>query len=117
MEKVQQETLRRALMMLSGSGCAYIVRDADGQTHLFGSFETEKRRTRSYEHAERLGQHVNYHLKDIQIGDVRLIPLGDFDKGRLHSRVTAVLTNKFGKGSFTTVTNKEKGAIEALRLS
>lgn len=116
MEQVKLATIKRALMMLSGCGCKYLVTDPDGETYILGDFSVPKKRVNKYEHAERLGIHVNYHIKDIQPGETRLVPFGDFPRSKLQSRISSLVCQRYGSGSCTTLSNSEKGGVEVLRL-
>jgi hypothetical protein len=55
-------------------------------------------------------------IEDMQLDELRQIPVGDFEAGRLQSCIAAWASAHWGKGSYTCVVGRDKQSLEIWRL-
>lgn len=111
---IKEKALQNALSVLDALKCGYKVITTDGQEYGELAVVMPKKRHRS---KYPLGTYANYvrpFIDGLTVGDVSVIPLGEFDGKDLQSSVTIHAHHKWGKGSYKTcVTDK---AVEILRI-
>jgi hypothetical protein len=56
-------------------------------------------------------------VEKMTAGDVVQVPCGEFDPERLRGAISAWTTTNWGKGGASTYTNKDKHAIEVMRIN
>ena len=113
MSELEAKAIEKALKVLENLGCQYFVVSKNGET--FGEIpqKRKKRKANSFP----LGTFTNYFkpiLKDLQPGQMAIIPILDFPKESLASSLAAHMSVNWGSGSYTyeTVGNE----IHVLRL-
>ncbi len=114
---VKEKALQQALRTLEALGCQYKVITAEGEEH--GALQVQRQkpaRTRTLRHPP--GTFKNYlapHMEPMKVGDVAVIPSGEFAPTELQGAVTSLACNRWGKGSYMTTV---KGStVELLRIA
>ena len=113
-------TVEQTLKKLQASGCAYRVMLSDGTTFTHKEEILDgKKRTRTglpYKYGD-VKAHYEPYIKDLEVGEVALIPTTDnLALDVIQGSLTAHLSQRWGKGTYTTFGNKDTGCVELLRL-
>lgn len=117
MSNIKQQTLKRALAMLDAIGATYAVIEEDGTKH--GALEVAEKKSktpRKFKHGE-LSNHVKPFIEKMKVGQVVEVPVSGYPIEHIRSAVVSWAGYRWGKGSITTVSSKEKNLVEALRIS
>lgn len=121
MTELQQIVLSRALSMLRGAGCKYIVIDLNGAEHAHGGLKLAlpepepKRRTRKF--IVPLGTYKKVYapyVQDLQVGQTVLIPYNGLDPEGLQSACSAWCSKHWGNGS--SMSHQTFDGLELMRL-
>jgi hypothetical protein len=119
MTLVEQKTLAKALTLLEALKVKYCVIDSDQTSH--GNLKVaeapkklKKRQPSPYRRGER-SEYITKHLKGMEVGDVKVVPFGDYLPEMLQSNVSSWCCNRFGVGGAKVTANKEAKRIEVLR--
>jgi hypothetical protein len=120
--EIIKHTVDQALKKLQVSGCAYKVVLGDGTifTHKEEIFAT-KNGTRSrdglpYKYGD-VKAHYEQYIKDLEIGGVASVPAtSKLALDVIQGSLTAHLSQRWGRGNYTTFTNKETDCVEVLRI-
>lgn len=112
-------TIESALEVLRNLGCAYAVKTADDQIYEHGTLFVEQpaRQKRGAKYG--YGNIKRYYLPFIEgmaPGDCTEVPVGPFDIVDLQAGMSAGCIKLWGPGSTTTSINREKNAVEILRI-
>jgi len=115
-------TVEQTLKKLQVTGCAYNVMLSDGTifSHKEEMFSVKKG-TRSrhglpYKYGD-VKAHYEPYIKDLEVGGVTSIPAtSTLALDVIQGSLTAHLSQRWGKGNYTTFTNKETNCIEVLRV-
>jgi len=112
-------TIESALEVLLNLGCAYAVKTADKQIYEHGTLFVEQpaRQKRGTKYG--YGAIKRYYLPFIENmapGDYVEVPTGSFDIIDLQAGLSACCVKIWGTGSTTTSINREKQAVEVLRV-
>ena len=114
MNTVKALAIDQALKLLNASGCKYFVVDEEGKTYGEIPVLPKQKNDRKYKPGEMLNYYKPFVI-NAKVGDVVVIPYGNFDQRSLSGAVTAYLSNTWGKKSYKSyMTNS---AIEILRCS
>jgi hypothetical protein len=117
MHELQQKEFHRALSFIGSLKCKYIVIDESKNKYTNVVDEKEvngKKRSASYYPKGELINHVKKHINEIQIGEVRSIPMGSFDLARISSCATSYMSTTYGNKSYTS--HRAKDAVEIMRI-
>lgn len=113
---IQQQTLDRAIKMLSAAGCEFRIRDAAG--NMFGDLkEHDVKRQRQQKRP--IGQLVNYYkpiIENMKEYDVKCISANGFAPEELRGAIAAWCTKHWGPKSYTTCINSDMNSVELLRI-
>jgi hypothetical protein len=115
---VKSIALERALAMLRAASCQYVVLTEDGTQFTHGDLEVVKATKRK--HLKRnapygaMNKHYLPILEELQVGEMALVPYGDFPRKPLHSAVSAWCSKHFGNRN--TITHYNDQGIEVLRV-
>tara|TARA_R110000868_G_scaffold115032_4_gene307560 strand:- start:14581 stop:14928 length:348 start_codon:yes stop_codon:yes gene_type:complete len=105
--------LDRAIAFLKSIECQFKVIDGKGNVYTnISENEVKKRRPRTYPHGL-LSAHVKKHLDQIKVGQVVVIPSGDFDLDSVGRTATSIMSKVYGNGSYTS--HKADHGFEILR--
>ncbi len=122
MNEIQKLALAKAFAMLKGSGAKYIVVLPDGTEHIFGDLKLAppepevKPRTRKQ--LVPMGTYKKIyepHLKDLQVGEVALVPVEGVDGKALQSACTAWCNGQWGLGA--CMSHRTERHVEVMRIA
>lgn len=117
MKDIQMRELQRVLKFIEALGCQYAVVTEDGETFSNG-LEVKPPRAkapRAFPYGEvraYILPHVNL---DAEIGSVQEIAVGKYGTERIRSGICTLLTDKWGKETYTTSTTDH--TVEVLRIA
>ena len=112
---VKQHALEKALQILRALKCQYKVITIDGQE--YGDLVVVATNRQRNKPLLPIGTYSNYirpHLEKLKVGDVAVVPFGNFTGGELQSNIGARAIHMWGKGSYKSCINGE--AVEVLRI-
>jgi hypothetical protein len=124
MPMVKIKAMNAALNTLHAIGCVYKVITPLGDELIHDPSNLLNKRKHHvnrdelpYAHGD-LKRHYAPYVDNMQVGDVSSIPYSDtLPAVAIQSSMSAYLSKQWGNGSYTTVTNKEKGVLEVLRIA
>lgn len=109
MIEIQRIQLQKHIAILNAMGCAFIVRDPDGNIHKSTiPLDPAAPEPKRFAHRDYSSFNIKARIVALKVGDVDVFVLDDAAKeggitlGSLGSAVSAAGILKFGKGSFTT---------------
>lgn len=126
--KVKEEAVIRAAAMLKAAGAKYYINidgneetnDIDFIREQFVPAVEQPKRTRKPKRHLRfkygyLSGKFKPFIKDLQPGDVAVVPYGDINPGIVQGTITAMANNSWGKGNYvSTMTSR---GLEILRVA
>ena len=113
MELIHKKTLEQAIKMLDAIGCAYAIKDTDGNMH--GTLDVPNRRPLKHPFGS-ISAHIRKYIDGIEPGQVAHIPCEGFGRQTISTSLTAIMIDRYGKGNFKTAYDKETDAIDAIRF-
>ena len=110
---IHQIAIEKAIRMLSASGATYHIKSTDKE---WGApiKAVKLKRNAKYGYGA-LTNHFAPFIKDIKVGDVALVPFGEFDKESIRGALCGHLSHHWGNGSY--MIHRTPTAIEVLRLA
>lgn len=121
--EVHKAALASAVARLKAIDCAFKIITPLGEEivhdpkHLFDKRKRPDRSNFTYEYGA-LKKHYLPYVENVKVGGVAEIPFtDDMPAAAIQSSLTAHLTNEWGKGNYTTATNRKTGMLEVLRLA
>lgn len=114
--QLQKTQLKRIETMLTGMGCVYKIRTPDGETH--SNREEVKVSKGGRKLAYPMGTWAAYiepYLKDLKIGEVALVPKGEFEIAKLQQNVSSYAIKLWGNGA--AVTARREDGVEVMRVA
>jgi hypothetical protein len=123
-QAIHRKAIDDAIARLKAVGCSFkIITPIDEEIFYDpdNKMGKPKKRTKrdegSYSHGD-LKKHYGPYLENVAIGQVVEVPYtDDLPYAPLQSSLSAYLSNAWGKGTYTTVTNKKTKMLEVLRLA
>lgn len=117
MHSIQEREIHRTVKLLSAMNCQFLIIDPDGNHH--GDLkiaEPRKRQPRKYEYGV-VKQYVTSLINmSAEIGDVQILDPKEFEAEAVRSSVCNLLTEVWGKDTYTTHINKQRH-VEIMRMS
>lgn len=115
MKEIQQKYLQTAIKQLSILPVKFAIIDDAGNQYgdLEITVEKIRKRKKSAYPKGLITAYVMPFIKDLTVGDVAVVPFGDWDKKSLNSGLTACASRVWGNGSYTSCTSKDH--IELMR--
>ena len=115
MKEIQQKYLQTAIKQLSILPVQFAIIDDMGNQYgdLEVAVEKVRKRKKSAYPKGSITAYVMPFIKDLTVGDVAVVPFGDWDKKSLNSGLTACASRIWGNGSYTSCTSKDH--IELMR--
>lgn len=113
---VKDKALQNVLNILSALKCEYKIITLDGQEH--GELvvvPAKSKRGKARRPAGTFSNYIRPFLEPMKVGDVAVLPFGQFDGGDLQSNVTSQANHKWGRGSYKTCITGD--AVEILRIN
>lgn len=117
MEQVKETALKKAIVLLNAIGAQYAIIDSDGNHH--GELQIEKKSKRSKSKYQ-WGELTNYcreNFTNLGIGDVLIFPVDKYPIADMQRTLSSWICKNYGNGSHTTCVNRERNAIEVLRIA
>lgn len=117
---IQRKLLRTTLSMLDAAGAQYKIIFPDGES--FGTLlvvekKIPKRKVRSLHPRGALRDYFLPFTTDMQVGDVRQIPVGEYEIESLRSSMAAWANTTWGKGSAITLMDRKTRVLEIMRTN
>lgn len=116
---VQEKAVEQAINLLNASKCAYRIVTADNKIHESENFivSTYKRPLSKDRPYGSIAAHFKPYVENLQVGDTACIPFSEkIHRSTLQSAMSAWMCGHWGKGSYTTLVNKDRQHIEVLRV-
>ena len=111
--EIQTIAIERALRLLEASGASFHVKLDDQE---WGEAIHSKRVKKAAKYPfGSVSAHIKPYLNDAQVGQVRFVPFGDFEKTTVRSTITGHLSVNWGNGSY--IVNSKPDGVEVLRLA
>jgi len=114
--EVVTKTIQKALALLKASGCQYKVITIDGEEH--GDLEVIRKKSKCIRDGRKYGElsaHITPFIRSSsKIGDVLEIPCGTYKAEHIRSALCAILTKRWGTGSYTTAIANNK--VQVMRI-
>lgn len=114
---IRMVALQRALQYLNSCNAKYKIIAEDGSE--YGTLEVVKNQPPKRQLAYPVGMLRNYYgpyIQNMNVGDVVLVPLGQFDFDRLQGGIGSLSNKLWGNGSVITRRDPVRNAIEVLRV-
>lgn len=117
MKDIQLRELQRVIKFIEALGCQYAIVTDDGEI-LSNGLEVKAPRSRApltFAYGE-IKSFITPQVKlDAEIGSVHEIAVGKYGAERIRSGVCSILTDKWGKDTYTTSINEH--TVEVLRTA
>jgi len=117
LSQVQQQALKRAMVLLDSVKCKYAIIDPLGVK--YGVLETKKPQRRitnsKYAHGERT-KYAREFLKNLNVGDVVDVPVSSYELEMLQSIGHSVAHKLWGSESATSAIMRDKDCVQFMRL-
>jgi hypothetical protein len=115
MKEIQQKYLQTAIKQLSILPVQFAIIDDMGNQYgdLEVAVEKVRKRKKSVYPKGSITTYVLPFIMDLAVGEVAVVPFGDWDKKSLNSGLTACASRIWGNGSYTSCTSKDH--IELMR--
>jgi hypothetical protein len=120
MELIHKKTLWQAIKMLDAIGCAYAIKDTDGNKHgtleLAQEAQPQKTRQLRFPFGE-ISAHVRKYLTDLGVGEVAYIPCDKYGNKSITQTATALMIEAYGRGSYKCAHNKAEDTVVVIRFN
>jgi len=115
MKEIQQKYLQAAIKQLSILPVKFAVIDDEGNKYgmLEVAVENTRKRKKSVHLRGAITSYAMPFIKDLKVGDVAVVPYGDWNKKSLNSGLTACASRIWGNGSYISCSAKDH--IELMR--
>ena len=116
---VQEKAVEQAVNFLNAAKAAYRIVTADGKIYESENFliSTGKRMLNKERPYGSIAAHFKPYVEPLQVGESACIPFVEhIHRSDLQSAVSAWMCGHWGKGSYTTLVNKERQHLEVLRV-
>ena len=115
---VKTVALNRAIQILDSLGTRYKIITAEGAE--YGALEAVEPKGRSrapskYPHGA-VRSYLRSHMGDTKMGEVAIIPVGEFDLTTLQAGASSLAADVWGPGASITRMDKEANHLEVLRV-
>lgn len=107
-KELEAKAIKKAIVILDAIGCKYSIVTKDGDVH--GSVNKRKFK---YGYGV-LRDHIAPYIKDIQPGEVRIVPIEGFDYASVQSSLSSTMHFKYGADSYMTSQVNDKNAVELM---
>ena len=122
MMTVQKAVLNKAIILLNSLGAEYVIQLQDEEPVIKGDLvvKTNKRTKkgkRPYPHGTFTNLFRQMKVDNMSVGDVTIVPIGDFPVSKIQSTLSSFCTNTWGAGSAMTSVNKAEKTVEVIRIN
>ena len=115
MSQIQENTFKRAIVLLDSMKCVYAIMDPLGNKH--GTFNETRKNKRIPKHP--YGQrsiYIRKYLESMSVGDVVQIPFDKFGGPDVQQSVGSTAWRMWGKGSVTSTIVRANQVVEVMRI-
>lgn len=112
---VIEKTIQRLVTALEQNGYQFAIVSPDGEK--IGNLDVvQPKRPRSATKNHGITNYVRSQIRDMNIGEIRLIDPMNYEPNAISSVMSYAVLNEFGEGAEVTVMRREDGATEVMRL-
>ena len=117
MSQIQENTFKRAIVLLDSMKCVYAIMDPLGNKHgTLNVNETKKiKRLPKHPHGQR-SDYIRKYLASMLVGDVVQIPFDKFGWPDIQTSVGSIANRIWGRGSATSTMVQANKVVEVLRI-
>lgn len=117
MSQIQENTFKRAIVLLDSMKCVYAIMDPLGNKHgILNVNETRKnKRIPAHPHGQR-STYIRKHMGSMLVGDVVQIPFDKFGGPNIQTSVGSTANRIWGKGSATSTIIRANQVVEVMRI-
>ena len=117
MSQIQENTFKRAIVLLDSMKCVYAIMDPLGNKHgTLNVNETRKiKRIAKHPHGQR-STYIRKHLGSMSVGDVIQIPFDKFTGPEIQTSIGSTANRIWGKGSVTSTIVRANRVVEVMRI-
>ena len=117
MSQIQENTFKRAIVLLDSMKCVYAIMDPLGNKHgTLNVNETRKnKRIPKHPHGQR-STYIRKYLESMSVGDVVQIPFDKFGGPDVQQSVGSTAWRMWGKGSVTSTIVRANQVVEVMRI-
>jgi hypothetical protein len=117
MSMIQQQTLKKAIVLLEAIGVSYAVIDQEGNKHgKLEVVEAKAKRAKSKHPRGYMSDYAESQIGHLKVGDIVEVDVEKLGKEGTRGAITAWACNNWGNGKITTAFNKQTNKIEVLRI-
>lgn len=116
---VQEKAVEQAVNLLNAAKAAYRIVTADNKVYESENYivSTYKRTLSKDRPYGSIAAHFKPYVENLQVGESACIPFNEnIHRSVLQSAVSAWMCGHWGKGSYTTLVNKDRQHLEVLRI-
>ena len=116
---VQEKAVEQAVNLLNAAKAAYRIVTADNKIYESENYiaSTNKRALSKDRPYGAIAAHFKPYVENLQVGESACIPFNEqIHRSNLQSAVSAWMCGHWGKGSYTTLVNKDRQHLEVLRI-
>ena len=117
MSQIQENTFKRAIVLLDSMKCVYAIMDPLGNKHgTLNVNETKKiKRFPKHPHGQR-SDYIRKYLASMLVGDVVRIPFDKFGGPDIQTSVGSIANRIWGRGSATSTMVQANKVVEVMRI-
>ena len=117
MSQIQENTFKRAIVLLDSMKCVYAIMDPLGNKH--GTLNVNETRKNKRIPKHPYGQrsiYIRKYLESMSVGDVVQIPFDKFGGPDVQQSVGSTAWRMWGKGSVTSTMVQANQVVEVMRI-
>lgn len=117
MSQIQENTFKRAIILLDSMKCVYAIMDPLGNKHGTLDVNQTKKIKRIPEHPH--GQrsiYIRKYMESMSVGDVVQIPFDKFGGTNIQTSVGSIAWRIWGAGSATSTIIRANQVVEVMRI-
>lgn len=117
MSQIQENTFKRAIILLDSMKCVYAIMDPLGNKHgTLDVNETKKiKRIPEHPHGQR-SIYIRKYMESMSVGDVVQIPFDKFGGPNIQTSVGSIACRTWGAGSVTSTMVRANQVVEVMRI-
>jgi len=117
MSQIQENTFKRAIILLDSMKCVYAIMDPLGNKHGTLNIDGPKRikRLPKHPHGQR-SDYIRKYLASMLVGDVVQIPFDKFGGPDIQTSVGSIANRIWGRGSATSTMVQANKVVEVMRI-
>jgi len=117
MSQIQENTFKRAIVLLDSMKCVYAIMDPLGNKHGTLNIDGPKRikRLPKHPHGQR-SAYVRKYINSMSVGDVIQIPFDKFGGSDIQTSVASTSYKIWGRGAVTSTIVRDSQVVEVMRI-